>query len=352
MVRNVTGVRPRSSHLRVLRFSFFSPFVFSTVLCALSVMICTQEAVAQDTTPSNPTIRTNVQVVLVPVTVTDRKGKFVDGLTTEDFVVSDEGVRQKIRMDTSDTVVAPVSLVVAIQCSGISAAALAKIEKVGAMIQPLVIGDRGKAAVVAFDDEVRVFQDFTSDGTKIRVAFEKVQGRVIMAGRMIDAAAESVKMLETRPESSRRILLILSESRDRGSKAKLPQVVEQAQRAGVMIYPATYSVHATPWTARPEDNPTMPGGPGPILGTIIELARMGKINDADAFAQATGGRHLSFETLKGLEETIARAGEEIHSQYLLSFVPQSSSGGFHRVAVEVPSHPDAMVRARPGYWGQ
>jgi VWFA-related protein len=330
------------------------------VLCALSVVVGTQRAIAQDpaipTAASNPTIRTNVQVVLVPVTVTDRKGKFIDGLTTEDFVVSDEGVRQKIHMDTSDTVVAPVSLVVAIQCSGISAAVLAKIEKVGAMIQPLVIGERGKAAVVAFDDEVRVFQDFTSDGTKIRVAFEKVQGRVIMAGRMIDAAAASVKMLETRPESSRRVLLILSESRDRGSKAKLPQVIEQAQRAGVMIYPATYSVHATPWTARPEDNPTMPGGPGPILGTIIELARMGKINDADAFAQATGGRHLSFETLKGLEETIARAGEDIHSQYLLSFVPQSStgpsSGGFHRVAVEVPSHPDAVVRARPGYWGQ
>jgi hypothetical protein len=96
----------------------------------------------------------------------------------------------------------------------------------------------------------------------------------------------------------------------------------------------------------------MPGGSGPILGTIIELARMGKVNDADVFAQATGGRHLSFETLKGLEETIARAGEDIHSQYLLSFVPRSSSGGFHRVAVEVPSHPDAVVRARPGYWGQ
>ena len=335
----------------MLRFPLFSRLAFASVLCALSVMICTQHAVAQDTAPSSPTIRTNVQVVLVPVTVTDRKGKFIDGLSTEDFVVSDERVRQKIRMDTSDTVVAPVSLVVAIQCSGISAAALAKIEKVGAMIQPLLIGDRGKAAVVAFDDEVRIFQDFTSDGTKIRVAFEKVQGRVIMAGRMIDAVAESVKMLETRPESSRRILLILGESRDRGSMAKLPQVVEQAQRAGVLIYPATYSVHATPWTARPEDNPTMPGGPN-YLGAIGELLRMGKVNDADAFAQATGGRHLSFETLKGLEETIARAGEEIHSQYLLSFVPQSSSGGFHRVAVEVPSHPDAVVRARPGYWGQ
>jgi hypothetical protein len=78
---------------------------------------------------------------------------------------------------------------------------------------------------------------------------------------------------------------------------------------------------------------------------------MGKNNDAEAFARATGGRHLSFETLKGLEETITRAGEEIHSQYLLSFVPQETkNGGYHRIEVAVTSHPDAVIRARPGYW--
>jgi len=158
-------------------------------------------------------------------------------------------------------------------------------------------------------------------------------------------------MLETRPENSRRILLMLSESRDRGSKAKLAAVIERAQRAGVLIYPATYSTQATPWTARPEDNPNMPGGPD-YLGAIGELLRMGKTNDAEAFARATGGRHLSFETLNGLEEAISRAGEDIHSQYLISFVPPPSSAGFHQLVVVVPSRPDAVTRSRPGYWSQ
>ena len=106
-------------------------------------------------------------------TVTDRKGNLIDGLTVDDFIVSDDGIRQDIRLDTSDTVLAPVSLVVAIQCSGISAAVLAKINRVGGMIQPLVAGDRGRAAVIAFDDEVRVIQDFTGDQTKIRAASKK-----------------------------------------------------------------------------------------------------------------------------------------------------------------------------------
>lgn len=324
----------------------------AAVLCPPTVALF-----SQDVTP--PNIKANTRLVLIPVTVTDRKGKFIDGHSVDDFVVTDEGARQKIRMDTSDTVVAPVSLVVAVQCSGISAAVLAKINKVGAMIQPLVIGDKGKAAVIAFDDEVRVFQDFTSDGTKIRKAFERIQGRVIKQGHLLDATSAGVQMLETRPESSRRILLILSESRDRGSKSKLPDVVQQAQRAGVLIYPATYSAHATPWTARSEDNPSMPMPPGSehqidFIGPAIELFRLGKANAADVFSTATGGRHLSFETLSGLEETIARAGEEIHSQYLLSFAPATAASitPYHHLVVAVPSRSDAIVRARPGYWAQ
>ena len=89
---------------------------------------------------SSTTIRANVPLVLAPVTVTDKKGNFIDGLSVDDFRLTDEGVPQKIRMDTSDTVLAPVSLMVLIQASGISAPALARIERVGGLIKPLVIG--------------------------------------------------------------------------------------------------------------------------------------------------------------------------------------------------------------------
>jgi VWFA-related protein len=312
-----------------------------SVLLALSVA-----AAAQQPSP----IQANVPLVLVPVTVTDRKGNFIEGLTEDDFLLADDSARQRIHLDTSDTVLAPVSLVVAVQCSGISAAVLAKINRVGGMIQPLVSGDRGRVAVIAYDDEVRVLQDFTGDSTKIRVAFERIQPRVIRAGKMIEAVAAAVQMLDTRPPNSRRILFLLSESRDRRSKMKLAEAIELAQRAGVTIFPATYSAYATPWTARPEDNPPMPGGPD-YMGGVVDLFRLGMTNTAEAFARATGGHHLAFETLSGLESAITRAGEEIHSQYLLSFVPRESDNkGYHHVEVAVPAHADAIIRARPGYW--
>ena len=312
------------------------------MLCALTVVLAAQQP---------PVIRTNVPLVLVPAAVADRKGQPIDGLDVNDFVVTDDGVRQRIQMDASDAVLAPVSLVVAVQSSGISAAALAKIRRVGGMIQPLIAGERGRAAVITFDDEVRTIQEFTSDSAKISAAFKGIQMQTFATGKMIDALAEGVRMLSTRPQNSRRVLITISESRDRGSRSKLPQAVELAQRAGVIVYPLTYSVHATPWTAKPEDTPPLAGGDGPILGTIEELIRLGKTNDAEVLAHETGGRHFSFLTLKSLEETITQAGVEIHSQYLLSFAPaESGNAGFHRLEVAVPSKPDVVVRARPGYW--
>jgi len=204
--------------------------------------------------------------------------------------------------------------------------------------------------VIAYDTEARVFQEFTTDGTKIRKAFENIEPRTIKQAKLIDAVIEGMKMLDTRPENYRRIMVVMGESRDRGSKHKLAEAVEMAQRAGVVIYSLTYSAEGQAWTSSSDNDPSMPGGPD-YLGAIGELARLGKTNDADAFAKATGGRHLGFLRQKSLEASISRLGEEIHSQYLLSFVPQESKNtGLHHVEVRVAKLPDAVVRARPGYW--
>ena len=95
-------------------------------------------AISQETA-----IRANVSVVLVPVTVTDKKGKFVDGLREGEFALSDTGRPQRIALDTSETL-APISLVIAVQTSDIAAPMLAKFTKVGSLIQPLVTGEKGE----------------------------------------------------------------------------------------------------------------------------------------------------------------------------------------------------------------
>src|SRR5450631_75575 len=108
------------------------------------------------------------RLVLVSVTVTNAKGRVVDGLEASDFVVLDNGRAQTVVVDTIATGVAPIALVVAVQSSGISGAVLDKVRKIGSMIQPLVTGDRGCAAVVSFAERIKWLQECTNDPNAIK----------------------------------------------------------------------------------------------------------------------------------------------------------------------------------------
>ena len=86
-----------------------------------------------------------------------------------------------------------------------------------------------------------------------------------------------------------------------------------------------------------------------ILGGIGELVRLGKTNTTHALTNGTGGAAFPFTRLKGLEEAIQKLSAELHSQYLLSFTPDDSTGGYHHLEVRVAGG-DFRIRARPGYW--
>jgi len=259
-------------------------------------------------------------------------------------------VVQQLQVDTSDTLQSPVEMVVAIQTNSYAESALAKIHSVGGMFQPLVAGQKGEVAVLAYDDEIRVLQDFTRDSDKIKLPFRMVRGRNSKTSRLYDAVAKAAEMLGTRPGNARRVLLILGESRDRGSKLNLKGAVGAIQHGSVTVYSMTYSTQATAWTSSPTDDPALPGGPD-YSGGVVELRRKISTNAANDFAKASGGQHLSFARVQGLEEAISKLGTELYSQYLLSFTPPDSSNtGFHPLLVGVRGHPGAVIRARPGYW--
>ena len=317
------------------------------------------------------------RLVQVPVAVTDAKGRFVDGLEAGDFVILDNGRPvERAAIDTIATGTAPIAIVIAIQSSGISTAALNKIRKIGSMIQPLITGDRGCAAVVSFASRVRWLAECTNDAFKVTSAFDRLQPGEEKAARMLDAVQEGIERLRRRARS-RRVLLLISESRDRGSGAKLEAIVKEAQGAGVVIYSATYSAFKTALTAKPSDTapvylpsrpPPRPGRDGSppgrenipipppeqrvdILGGIGELARLSQPETTRLFAEATGGITLPFTRQKALEEAIGKLGVELHSQYVLSFAPlPDAANGYHRLEVRVSRKGEYRVRARPGYW--
>ncbi len=315
---------------------------------------------------------TQSRLVLVPVTVTDAKGRAVDGLESGAFTVFDNGQRRDIAVDTIGTGVAPLALVVAVQAAGISQPVLEKVAKIGAMIQPLLTGERGCAAVLAFAEELRWLSECTRDANQISRAFMSIAPGAPKTARMLDAVAAATDRLRALPDR-RRVLLLISESRDRGSESELQPVIQDLLAEGISVYAANYSAYKTAFTSRgpKEVDPVPPdprrpppgndlesrngappgmGAPVDILGGFGELFRLGGVNTSEALTKATGGAVYSFARLKGLEEAIQKLSGELHSQYLLSFAPAGDAKpGFRSLRVDVRA-PGVRIRARPGYW--
>src|SRR3982751_6049782 len=210
-------------------------------------------AVALSLTAQDSRFDVRSRLVVVPVIVTDAKGRSIDGLEAADFVLLENGRAQKLTVDTIDTGVAPIALIVAVQSSGISTAVLEKVRKIGAMIQPLILGDRGCAGLVSFARSVTWLQECTKDADVLGAAFSKLKPPAFAGefkeGRMLDAAQSAIDHLRQR-QGARRVLLLISESRDRGSEAALDAVTIAAQAAGVAVYAATYSAFATAFTSK------------------------------------------------------------------------------------------------------
>jgi VWFA-related protein len=323
-------------------------------------LICWLGSIAAQTGP----FRVQTKIVQVPVSVTDKNGRNLDGLAASDFAVLDDGVERKITLDDFDTGLPPISLAIVVETSGISTPALAKIRRIGSMIQPLVIGAQGTAAVVVFNREIKWLQDFTSDDAEIQDALESLKaGSGMDQARMLDAIAEVADRMKQR--KGRKVLLLISESRDRGSETTFQQAMEAVQRQGIEVFGAHYSAYATTSTAKPKDlpdlssSPTIPIDPSDepecfctvqIAPMFFELARLGKTNAIQALTLATGGSDYPWEREQGVDNAIEKLGMEVHSQYILSFSQHESATGMHKIEVSLPSRGDLRVRSRRVYW--
>jgi len=299
------------------------------------------------------------------------RGNIVSGLTPLDFELYDNGKLQKI---TEDATTHPISMVVAVQSSANMEKLLPDIQKIGSLFSGLVLGENGEIAVMSFDHRLQIMTEFTSDADKISAGFKKIK---IGSGasHLNDAAMESVNMLARRDKARRRVLLLISETRDNGSEMHVRDVLTKAEFQNVAVYAVEVSHLLTSLTGKTE--PPRPSAippearhlPAGVIGTqttdaqqnmgdyspvIKEIFTAVKAifisNPQEVFTKYTGGREYSYMSRKGLEDAIRKVGEEIHSQYLLTYLPNNpGEGGYHEIEVRVLK-PNLKVTTRPGYW--
>ena len=320
--------------------------------------------------------KSTVPLVVAPVTVTDRQGHLVDGLTADDLIFFDNSVPQKIQVhETFD----PISLVVLVEANSASAAILDKLGGSSILFSDLLSLQTGETALVAFSDEVKVIQNFTADSAKLTTALHDL--RVEGDGcALLEGVRTSLHLLSTRAADRRRILLVIAERRDRSSKVKVEDLLHDGELQKTTIYWLTYSTFLAPFTNRPktkwdrmtaeekaathaqqgkykypypEEEEVLPPemAPGSLLSIFTELHQKTKVDLASLFSRTTGGRTDSFLKQSALEEAIQTVADEVHRQYIVSFQPKPDAAGlYHTLRAEVNGRPDLVVRTRAGYW--
>lgn len=312
-----------------------------------------------------PQFGTRVNEVMVPVSVMTKSGRPVENLTAEDFLVLNDGKPQVVRMSVSEgSGVLPIYAVIVVQTDEGSEPALAKIRKTASVISSYITNDMetgrpSLAAVITVADEVRIAQDFTADPDRLKDTFVKMSARGD-ASRVLDGISLACDLLAHRKETARRVVVLISESRDSQSKTHFAPVIVKAQKEDVVIYTISYSPLTTAFTEKASDRPdaSEPGLYDPndkgginLLAIPMLLAQLAKVNVSQAFAEATGGGHAKFTTLRGLEKQLTAIGSEIHNRYMLTFVPQENEApGYHKLSVSLRTPEKGYVHARAGYW--
>jgi VWFA-related protein len=336
-------------------------------------------ALAQEPGTEDLLLRTGTMQVMAPTTVMQKSsGEYVNGLLPGDFELYDNDRLQKVDVDVSYI---PISLVVAVQKSAQTTEMLPKIMRIANMLEGVITGDQGQIAVLGFDHRIDLMQEFTNESEKLKTALTKLRPGS-NSSRMNDAVMEASRMLvrNDRENKRRKIILLIGETQDRGSEIKLKYVLRALELNNIIVYPVNMSrwlnklgektpvprpdpfpVHSRPMPPGAAVTPTtVAQNTGFMFGNytvlIKELFTATKAvfvsNPQEVFAKYTGGREHDFVSQRGLEEAVQKIGEELHSQYLLTYRPTDKTkedGGWHKIQVVV-KRPGLEVRTRAGYW--
>jgi len=296
---------------------------------------------------STTTLRITTNEVLVPTLVEKSGGGVVYGLKQQDFIVEDNGVPQKIRVqEEMDT--APVALVVAVEQGGVGALEFDKLAKLGPLLDLFLSDGKGEAALVGFDSKPHLLRDFTHSSDEVNEALKHLeQGNG--GDAILDTLSYSVDLLQSQPKEYRRVLLLVSEQRDHGSKHTKPaQLIQKIGQSDVLVL----SVSFTPAKAEllhdikdNGDDRTMS-----MISTLFMVVQAFKKNVSKEIAHMSGGEYFSFTGDKGFEKRVVESAQHTRNRYLITFSPSNPTPGLHTLRVRTAQDYGARIVARANYW--
>src|SRR5579864_835369 len=301
------------------------------------------------------TLRTRSNLVLVPTLVKDSQAAVVYGLQASDFVVEDNGVEQPIRLDEAPEG-QPISLVVAIQRGRRASYEFPRLQGLRTMLSPLFELGNSRVALVEFDSQAELTRNFTNREALVDADLSNLQPGNEGAA-ILDAVSYSIQLLRNEPEERQRVLLLISETRDHGSKGKIEDAVAAVGQANATMYALAFSpgISNILDTGRGTNLPGANNEMHPtvdFLGLAYRTAQAMRKNTPSTVASMTGGEYELFTTRQKFEVRMNDFTNHLHSRYLLSFAPENPHSGLHQLQVKLRDPHVGTVLARTSYWAE
>ncbi len=284
-----------------------------------------------------PVIKSEVTLVNLFATVRDKNHRVVTDLKQEDFKVSEDGKDEKVAFFTKEMAL-PITLGLLLDTSGSEQFMLAAIQDAGGQFMHRVLRKGDIAMVISFDSDVDLLSDFTDDKGILARAINKARINIPGGGSLagnpgpVGSSQTGTALYDAiylacaeklNGEAGRKAVVIVTDAEDTGSKVKMEEAIEAAQRTDTVIH---------------------------IL--LVADPRYGaNMSVAHRLTEDTGGRLIVVRSEKNMQEAFDQISEELRSQYALGYYPTNTArdGKFRKIKVETTNH-DLKVLARKGYY--
>jgi hypothetical protein len=275
-------------------------------------------------------------------------GAVVYGLKADDFKLLDNSVQQKVRVE-EDLDSDPVSLVICIERGRDAPLEYDTFARLGPLLELFTGEGRGEVALVVFDSKPVFLQGFEKDTTYIERDLRQLPEGDGGAA-ILDAVGYSVELLENRPQNHRRVLLLISESRDHGSRhVTIPELVERIGTTNTLVLSLAFSpskAELIDWGKGNTNGGSELNLLAPLMMTINAMRR----NTPKTLASMSGGEYAPFTKERGFENRVAEVANHSRNRYMLSFRPTDLTPGLHTIQVSLTQNYGARVVARGSYW--
>jgi Ca-activated chloride channel family protein len=308
--------------------------------------------------------RSGIDLINVTATVSDRHGRFVPGLTQDDFLVYEDDRLQEITQFSAER--APVSLGIALDTSGSMAGE--KMDSARKAIDRFLydlLDREDEIFIYGFADVPMLVHAWTTDRDELSDALGRIRPRGATA--MYDAVAEAVPTAQS-GRHRKKALVIISDGNDTNSKVGVGELRQSIRETEVLVYAIaidaraqqTFERRPAPRPPFPLPGPGFPGGgrrfppfPPPFPpgntrgGPLDERANQGALRE---LTDDSGGRTEIVRSARDLDPATASIADELSRQYSLAYASTGERDGrWHTIRIDVRGGDRYVVRARRGY---